>query len=121
MENLDKLDKLLRQFPGNRAVFYAEKLGWSRSKVYDYLNSLQLRGKTYSQNHLWYPSTEERPSEIDYNRLEFLLEHGIVDSELFDALLCLKALEEVEPELEKDEKIQMLKRVVEVLCGLRGF
>jgi len=65
MENLDKLDKLLGQFPGSRAVFYAKKLGWSRSKVYDNLNSLQIRKLAYNKNGLWYPSTEEKPSEVN--------------------------------------------------------
>ena len=65
MENLDKLDKLLGQFPASRAVFYAEKLGWSRSKVYDNLNSLQIRQLAYNKNGLWYPSTEQKPSKED--------------------------------------------------------
>jgi len=70
MENLDNLEKLLRQFPGERAVFYAKKLKWSRSKVYDFLGSLQIQGKGYSKDGLWYlegsskPSIEKAPSEI---------------------------------------------------------
>lgn len=92
MENLDKLDKLLGQFPGSRAVFYAEKLGWSRSKVYDNLNSLQIRQLAYNKNGLWYPSTEQKPDgekikneylELDPEnaeivaRIDWILEHFV--------------------------------------------
>ena len=55
MENLDKLEKLLRQFPhGARAAELAEKMGVSRSSIYDYLNSLVARGKARNENGLWY-------------------------------------------------------------------
>ena len=80
VENLDKLDKLLGQFPGSRAVFYAEKLGWSRSKVYDNLNSLQIRQLAYNKNGLWYPSTEQKPSKekIENEYLELEPEHALI-------------------------------------------
>jgi DNA-binding FadR family transcriptional regulator len=55
MENLDKLEKLLRQFPhGARAAELAEKMRVSRSAVYDYLNGLEARGKARNEHGLWY-------------------------------------------------------------------
>lgn len=61
MKNLDKLEVLLVQFPkGIHVNDVAEKLGWSRSKVYDYLNTLKLKRKAYYENGYAYPS---KPSE----------------------------------------------------------
>jgi len=55
MENLDKVDRLLRQIPsGIRAVEVAKKLGISRSGAYDYLNTLEARGKARNEHGLWY-------------------------------------------------------------------
>ena len=76
MEKLDKVDKLLRQFPhGARAVELARKMGVSRSAVYDYLNSLEARGKAYSEHGLWYPKkpdqngseTQDRSAETEFS------------------------------------------------------
>jgi len=62
-ENLDKVDKLLRQFPhGVRAIELAEKLGLSRSAVYDYLNGLETRGKCSNEHGLWYSQASTRAS-----------------------------------------------------------
>jgi len=68
MENLDKVDKLLRQFPhGAKATELARKLGVSRSAIYDQLNSLEARGKARNEHALWYPtdpaqSSSEKPT-----------------------------------------------------------
>ena len=76
MENLDKLEKLLRQFPhGARAAELAKKMGVSRSAVYDYLNSLETRGKARNEHGLWYstaPVRSEPDKQAQLVETEFL-------------------------------------------------
>jgi sugar-specific transcriptional regulator TrmB len=69
MENLDKVDKLLRHFPhGVRATELAKKLGISRSSIYDYLNSLAVRGEARNEHSLWYPKNHAQ-SEPEQDEL----------------------------------------------------
>jgi hypothetical protein len=64
MENLEKLEQLIGKIPARNWAFYAKKLGWSRGKVYEYFNSLEIKEKAYSKGGLWYPqtATSEKPS-----------------------------------------------------------
>jgi len=61
MENLEKLEKLIGKFPGNNWEFYADKLGWKRSKFYDYAETLIIQGKIYRKNGLYYPKEHVEP------------------------------------------------------------
>ncbi len=64
MENLDKVERLLRQFPnGIRAAELAKKLGIGRSRVYDYLNSMEARGKARNEHGLWYPKAQVKAEQ----------------------------------------------------------
>ena len=74
MENLDKLDSLLRQnLTGIRIVDLARKLGVDRSTVYSWLQSLYHQGRAYYEKGTAYPgsrSTEEKdfskPSRLNF-------------------------------------------------------
>ncbi len=67
-KNLDKLDRLLRQNPhGVRITDLAGKLGISRSTVYDYLNTLDLRGKAYYERGIAYPKRPSAKTESKSN------------------------------------------------------
>lgn len=57
MENLDKAERMLRQCPrGIRAEDFMRKMGFSsRQTAYNYLNSLELKGKAYNEHGLWFP------------------------------------------------------------------
>jgi len=71
MENLEKLEKIIGKFPANNWKFYCKKLGWKKSKFYDYAQTLQNQGKIYSKNGLWYPQ-EVKPSRIkEKGKLQF--------------------------------------------------
>lgn len=61
MENLDKLDSLLRQNPhGIRITDAARKLNVERSTVYDYLRTLDLKGLAHYEKGIAYPGTLEK-------------------------------------------------------------
>jgi hypothetical protein len=73
MDNLDKAEKLLRQFPNGLSVEnFAKKLGvkirgkpFVRSTGYDYLNSLEIRGLAHYVRGTAYPGkVGEKPSTI---------------------------------------------------------
>jgi transposase len=58
-QKLDKIQAILRQNPhGIRITDLAKKLNVKRSTIYDYLNSVELKGKAYFQRGVAYP---ERP------------------------------------------------------------
>ena len=67
MENLEKLERIIGKFPAQNWSFYAKKLGWSRSKFYEYAFTLQLQNKVYSKNGLWYLKNAEieKPSKLN--------------------------------------------------------
>jgi len=65
LENMKKLDrcyKVVRQSSakGIRAVEIARKLGFHRTTVHGYLNSLELMGKVYSEHGTWREKTGEQ-------------------------------------------------------------
>lgn len=71
MEKLEKIDRLLRQFPhGITAAELAEKMDIKRTAVYDFLNSLAVRGKAESRDGLWFSKQEQKPPvETERERL----------------------------------------------------
>ena len=66
MENLESLERLLGKIPARNWVFYAKKLGWSKSKVYEYFDSLKIKQKAYSKEGLWYPQAV--PVELKHSK-----------------------------------------------------
>lgn len=69
MENLEKCFSIVQQSSakgGIRAAEISKKLGWHKTTVYNYLNSLQYRGRVESQQGLWRAKSGEQtiqPSE----------------------------------------------------------
>lgn len=61
-ENLDRCYKVVQQSSskGINAVDTARELGVHRTTVHNYLNTLELMGKVYSEHGLWYAKTGER-------------------------------------------------------------
>jgi hypothetical protein len=51
MEELEKLDKIVGKFPNQTVEFYMKKLGWGKSKTYDYLQTLKNQQKIPEENH----------------------------------------------------------------------
>lgn len=106
MEKLDEADRLLRQFPhGIRAAEFADKLGVQRQSAYDYLNSLDVRGKAWNEHGLWYPKEPNR-------------DHGTekqtgTDHELLR--LALKAADPGTPLILRDVDLRVGKRRVTVV------
>jgi len=65
MEKLSKAEGLLLQFPhGIKAVDFARKLGVHRTQAYDYLNSLEVRGKARNERGLWFPADKKVKSKL---------------------------------------------------------
>jgi len=101
MENLDKAERMLRQCPhGIRAADFMRKMGFrSRQTAYNYLNSLELKGKAYNEHGLWFPkegkaqdssldtSVEEAMQKLAKKKDEFSIEEvasevGVPPSEI---------------------------------------
>ena len=65
MEKLDRCYKVVQQSRnGINAIGIAKKLNIHRTTAHNYLNTLELMGKVYSQKGLWYSeelSTKEKP------------------------------------------------------------
>jgi len=107
MEKEDKCDKLLRQFPnGIRISILAQKLEVTRSTVYDYLNSLELKGKAHYEKGIAYPkkpSIEEKPvSEFFINQFWRNLDnvrHLCASGDLTKAFYGLRSLAKTWPEM----------------------
>jgi hypothetical protein len=91
MENLNKLDKLLRQFPhGARAEELAKRMGICRTRIYDYLDSLEVRGRARNEHSLWYPNDanqsdtrqHESTAETDFLDEKRLIREDFVNGQL---------------------------------------
>jgi hypothetical protein len=80
MENVEKLERIVRQFPNQTVEFYMKKLGWKRAKTYDYLQTLRNQQKILEKNPLidgamayWsYRATQNRfwKAIVDYHGLK---------------------------------------------------
>ena len=69
--NLEECYKLVRQngSKGISAADLARKMGKDRSTIYDYLNSLEVRGRVLSTHGLWYAKTESPTKQETTNQL----------------------------------------------------
>jgi len=60
-ENLDKVHKVVLQSrAGANAISIAKETGVHRSPVHNYLNTLELAGKVYSEHVLWFAKLSEK-------------------------------------------------------------
>jgi hypothetical protein len=68
--NLEECYKLVRQSgsKGIRAAELARKMGKDRSTIYDYLNSLEVRGRILNNHGLWYAKTESPAKQETTNQ-----------------------------------------------------
>jgi len=78
MGNLDKAERMLRQCPhGIKAADFMRKMGFlSRQTAYNYLNSLELKGKAYNEHGLWFPKEVGISEEPSKRKLDHLVEEA---------------------------------------------
>jgi len=87
MEKLNKLAKLLEQFPnGIRIIDLTRKLGVrSRSTVYDYLNSLERMGKAHYERGIAYLGRGKSYRNVSPEESELLKERIRADARIRSA------------------------------------
>jgi len=117
MEKLDEADRLLRQFPhGIRAAEFASKLGVQRQSAYDYLNSLDVRGKAWNEHGLWYPKEPPADPGVTKQTVDPVAQAAQrdFDNQLKMYRLALKAADPGTPLIARDVDLRLGKYHVKI-------
>jgi len=104
-ENLEKCYNILLQSStkGISAADVAKKLGKHRTTIHSYLNTLQYRGRVYSEHGIWYAKKGEQP--IKPLEKEIVIELPIPKSDVQRLALLEYMAKDWEEVFKKDDSI----------------